>query len=105
MCYFIKTGINPPLFQRPPNLTLLPPSYAAVRGIVIHGPASSSPLDHFYFFCVYFWVKGLHVVEAYSSCGRTIVLYAASRTPLCFVLTLRLMKPSDLFALGVILFM
>ena len=44
-------------------------------------------------------------MEPYSSCGRTIVLYAASRTPLSFVLIFRLMKSSDLFALGVILFM
>ena len=43
-------------------------------------------------------------MEAYLSCGRTIVLYAASRTPLCFVLILRLTKPRDLFALDVILF-
>ena len=47
----------------------------------------------------------LHIVEPYSSCGHPIVLYAASRTPSSFVLTFRLMKPSDLFALGVILFM
>ena len=43
-------------------------------------------------------------MEAYSSCGRTIVSYAASRIPLCLVLILRLMKPNDLFAFDVILF-
>ena len=41
---------------------------------------------------------------AYSSCGGTIILYAASRTPSCFILALRLMKPRDLLALDVILF-
>ena len=33
--------------------------------------------------------------DPYSSCGRTMVLYAASRTPVCLVLMFVLIKPTD----------
>ena len=42
-------------------------------------------------------------MEAYSSYGHTIVLYLASRTPLCLILSFCLMKHRDLFALDMIL--
>ena len=38
------------------------------------------------------------IVETYSSCGRTMVLYAASWTPVYLVLMFLLIKPSDLLA-------
>ena len=43
-------------------------------------------------------------MEAYSSFGRTIVLCAASRTPVCLVLMFLLINPSDLLAFELILF-
>ena len=49
------------------------------------------------------WEYGC-TVEAYSSCGRTIVLYAVSRTPVCLVFDVSLIKPSDLLAFELILF-
>ena len=44
-------------------------------------------------------------MENYSSCGRTIELYVASRTPLCLALIFCLMHPSEVFAFDVILLM
>ena len=44
-------------------------------------------------------------MDAYSSCGRTIILYATSRSPLDYDLTFLLTNPSDLLAFEVILFM
>ena len=52
ICDFIKhtkAGIGPPLIQRPPTLLLRHLRNITVRGLVIYGPANSSPLDHFYF--------------------------------------------------------
>ena len=43
-------------------------------------------------------------MEVYSSCGRTIVLYAASRSPVCLVLMFLLINTSDLLAFELILF-
>ena len=43
-------------------------------------------------------------MEAYSSCGHTMVLYAASRRPVCLVLMFILIKPNDLLAFELIPF-
>ena len=42
--------------------------------------------------------------ETYSRCGSTMVLFAASRTPVCLVLVFPLIKPNDLLASEQILF-
>ena len=52
MCDFVKhtqAGISPPLFQGPPAKLLLHLGNTTVREVVIHDPANSSPLNHFYF--------------------------------------------------------
>ena len=52
MCDFVKhtkAGIGPPLIQGLPAKLLLHLGNITIRGVVIHGPANSSPLDHFYF--------------------------------------------------------
>ena len=45
------------------------------------------------------------MVEAYSTCGRTRVLYASSFTDSLLVLTMLFINPRVLFALPVILLM
>ena len=55
----------------------------------MNGPS----LYHFSFMTVYLCIGAPHSREAYSSCGRTMVLYAASRKPVCLVLMFLVIKP------------
>ena len=52
--------------------------------------------------CFPLYGGGVQTEEAYSTCGRTRVLYANSLTCSFLVFTFLLMKPSVLFALPVI---
>ena len=106
MCDFVKhtkAGISPPLIQGPPAKLFLHLGNTIVREVAIHGPANSSPMDHFYFLSECLSVRTPYSGAVFKLWAHNSLMCSLTDT-FMFRFEISLMKPSDLFALEVILF-
>ena len=98
-----ETGHISSLFKCLPAQLVQQWSDAGCSGIIIHGPPGCTSLTHFNLMGILLGV-GSHIVEAYSSLGRTRVWYVISRILGDLVFTFLLIHPRDLLAFAATLF-